>query len=153
MRSLIRAHLVQDLAARPDGTDYAVLLERARFLDAADRQLLAAVFDRGLSATEIARLQGLSPRVVQSRVRRLHQRLVSRRYIEAMRALPHLDPLKRELVLRHILRRRPVKQIARELGHTVHHVRLQLALAQGAIAERAILTGARPVTAGSPAQT
>ncbi|MCH8315562.1 MAG: winged helix-turn-helix transcriptional regulator, partial [Planctomycetes bacterium] len=53
------------------------LLDYADHLDASDRALLRAVFDRGLTSTDLAEVIGQEPRAVRRRVQRLVERIGS----------------------------------------------------------------------------
>jgi len=68
-----------------------VLMGRAQLLEQADRDLVEAVLVRGQPASLIARMMGVGPRIVRTRVKRLGRRLVSQRFLDAARALAYLE--------------------------------------------------------------
>jgi DNA-directed RNA polymerase specialized sigma24 family protein len=67
-------------------------------------------------------------------VRVLRRRLASPCFAQAVRALPYLRPPGRDVVVRHVLRGQPVRDVARRLACTLHQVRMELKLAEGIMA-------------------
>jgi len=72
--------------------DSAVFAARAELLSPEDRELIQAVFVRGQTARSLAVMAGLSSRAISNRVKRLADRMASREFINAARALPYLEP-------------------------------------------------------------
>ena len=73
------------------------ILDLANHLPTPDRVLLRSVYDRGISASELAQAVGVRPRAVRRRVRRLVQRVSSPAFTFVVRA-EHAWPDRRRLI-------------------------------------------------------
>jgi hypothetical protein len=123
MTARIKEHLCD--ARRLPRSD-AIIMGRAELLDTKDRDLIHAVFLHGQPVSAVARMMGLSPRAVRGRLHRLSRRLTSQRFLQAARAIDHLDPEDAHIAKRWFCQRATQKQIARELGLTRHALRRRL---------------------------
>jgi DNA-binding transcriptional regulator LsrR (DeoR family) len=88
--------------------------------------LLRSVYDRGMSASELAQAVGVRPRTVRRRVRRLVQRVSSPAFTFIVRA-EHAWPHRRRLI-GHLffLQGRTQRAVAARLGMSVHQVRREI---------------------------
>lgn len=102
------------------------VLGRAELLGEGDRELIEAVLGRGQSAASVARMMRARPRAIQARVRRLTQRLTSRRFLEAARALPFLSARDAMLARLRYCQGATYEEICRRTGLTLHQVRRHL---------------------------
>jgi DNA-directed RNA polymerase specialized sigma24 family protein len=106
--------------------DDEVLMGRAELLAPCDRDLVDAVLVRGQPTSSIARLMGVTRRVVRDRVHRLSRLLVSRRFLDAARALPYLSPEDGALARLRFCSGLTHAQLCQRLGLTPHRLRRRL---------------------------
>ena len=106
--------------------DEEVLKGRAKLLSEEDQLLVEAVLVRGQSAAFTARLMGASPRSIRNRVRRICRHLTSRRFLDAARAMPYLEPDDGELARLWFCEGVSQRQLCRRLDLTVHELRKSL---------------------------
>jgi len=106
--------------------DEQVLMGRATLLARRDRELLEAVLIKGQSAPTLAGMMGITPRAVRRRVNRLAERLTSRAFLDAVRALPDLPPEDAELVRLRYGYGLSYRQLMSRLGLSWHVVRRRL---------------------------
>jgi len=99
------------------------LVQFAQHLSPGDRDLLCSVYQRGMSATELARVIGTRPRSVRSRVRRLVRRLNSPTFRYVLQARDKWPPRKRKIAEAVFLRGEGQRKAAVRLQTTVHEVR------------------------------
>lgn len=99
---------------------------RAEFLDSADRALLQAVFDRGITAAEIARAIGERPETMQRRVQRLVERLGSNPYQFVMQQLKDWPPCQQRVGESVFLRGLSHREASQHLGISLHRVRREV---------------------------
>jgi len=112
-------------AERPGRID-EIIMGRAELLGEADKALLEAVIARGQSAASVARMMGVSPRVVRGRVRRLTGRVISRRFLDAARALPYLLPEDARLAQMRFCQGATHRQLCQRFNVTWHCLRRRL---------------------------
>ena len=99
---------------------------RAEFLDSTDRALLQAVFDRGITAAEIARAIGERPETMRRRVQRLVERLGSNPYQFVMRQLKNWPPCQQKVGESVFLRGLSHREASQQLGMSLHRVRREV---------------------------
>ena len=99
---------------------------RAEFLDSTDRALLEAVFDKGITAAEIARTIGERPANMRRRVRKLVERLGSNPYQFVMRQLENWPPCQRRVGESVFLKGLSHREASQQLGMSLHKVRLEV---------------------------
>ena len=99
---------------------------RAEFLDSADRALLQAVFDRGMTAAEIARATGEKPQSMRRRVQRLVERLGSNPYQFVMRQKKDWPPCQQKVGESVFLRGLSHRETSQLLGISLHSVRREV---------------------------
>ena len=104
----------------------SLLRGRAQLLEPDDRIIIEAVVIEGRSAESVARLQGVPSRRVRTRVRRLTQRLTSRRFLDAARSLPYLSPDDAHLARLSFCHGLSQRDICRRLGISSHGLRRRL---------------------------
>ena len=102
------------------------LLDYADHLDAPDRALLRAVFDRGLTSTDLARVIGQEPRAVRRRVQRLVGRIGSASFQFVMRNCDGWPSSRRQVGELIILRGSTQRGAAVQLGLSLHLVRREI---------------------------
>jgi hypothetical protein len=98
----------------------------SQFLDEQERVLFEAVAEQGGGVGRLARLTRRSPSSVSRQIRDIVRRLSGR---ELRMLLAHPDEfsgLEQACVREHLVRKRPLAQVARELGTTVYEVRKTL---------------------------
>jgi DNA-directed RNA polymerase specialized sigma24 family protein len=117
------------------------LVDFAEHLAAADRALVVNVFERGASATDLARAMGEDPRHVRRRLTRLVKRLASREFRFVVRHRSGWTPNQRRVADAVILRGMTQRDAARALHLTLHQVRTYLHAVHVLIFEH---TGAAP---------
>jgi len=103
-----------------------VLMGRAELLLPEDRLLVEAVLVRSQPTKTVAWMTGMPPRTVRRRIHRLSKRLTSRRFLNAARSLPYLDPDNARLARLHFCAGMSHRDLARELGVSVHTIRRRL---------------------------
>lgn len=123
----------EDRARAGDRREQArMLVELAEHLHPADRAVIYSIYDRGLSAAELARASNLQPAVMRRRVRRLVRRITSPLYRYVLRN-SEIWPKRRWLVAREIfLRGSGQRETAAALGMSVHEVRQHAHFVQSA---------------------
>ncbi len=99
---------------------------RAVFLDSADRALLQAVYDKGITAAEFARAMGERPEAMRRRVQRLVERLGSNPYQFVMRQLNDWPPCQRRVAESVFLKGLSHREASQQLGISLHKVRRQV---------------------------
>ncbi len=102
------------------------LLSYADLLDRADRALLLAIFDRGLSAAEFARAMDQPPRTVRQRVQRLVERIGSARFQFVIRNRYGWPTARRQVGQAVFLRGLTQRRAAAQLGLSLHQVRQEI---------------------------
>ncbi len=102
------------------------LLDYANHLDASDRALLRAVFDRGLTSTDLAEVIGQEPRAVRRRVQRLVERIGSASFQFVMRNCDGWPSSRRRVGESIILRGSTQRRAAVQLGLSLHQVRQEI---------------------------
>ena len=107
------------------------LIIRAEFLDSADRALLQAVFDRGVTAAEIARAIGERPEALRRRIQRLVVRLGSDPYQFVMRQLSQWPSCQRKVGESVFLRGLSQREASQHLGMSLHRVRREVERIRG----------------------
>lgn len=122
------------------------LLNRAQFLEPADRALLEQVLEKGVRPRDIARVAGTSTRTIQRRVRNLMRRLADPDVLYVLRQHRGWSAPLRQVALALWVRRRTLRQTAAELGLSLHRVR------QHAAAVRGLIEQGRAPQNGPPAQ-
>jgi DNA-directed RNA polymerase specialized sigma24 family protein len=112
-------------------------LRLADRLAPADRDLMRAVYERGMSAEAFARAAGRSPRSVRGRLRRLIERMTSQpfRFVALhQRRWPAQRRRVAELV---ILQGLGLRAAAARAGMSIHHVRREIDRVRALIEEAA----------------
>lgn len=106
--------------------DEEVLAGRMELLEQKDRQLLEAVIINGQPTRLIASLMNKTPQHIRNRVYRLSRRLASRKFLDAARALPYLNPADAQLARLHFCQGIAQRQLSQQLGMTIHAIRRSL---------------------------
>lgn len=99
---------------------------RAEYLAPADKALLQAVFERGITAGEFARAIGKRPQTMRRRVQRLVERLGSSPYQFVMRQLKDWPPMQRKVGESVFLRGLSQREASQQLGMPIHGVRREV---------------------------
>ena len=103
-----------------------VLKGRAELLNVHERELVETVLIRGQSSSSLARIIGIPPKTLRSKVLRLRRRLVSRRFLMAARSLPYLSPPDAELAKLHYCQGLSQRKLCQKLGWKSHLLRRRL---------------------------
>jgi hypothetical protein len=112
-------------AGRPLRNDDLVRV-RAELLAPRDRDLVEAVVLRGQRVSSLARLMGVCPRSLRDRVHVLTQRMASRDFLDAARALPYLTNDDAFLARAAFCEGMPRRELCRRFGLTWHALRRRL---------------------------
>jgi DNA-directed RNA polymerase specialized sigma24 family protein len=99
------------------------LLNRARFLDPADRVLVEQVLAKGVLPREVAVVAGRSTRSVQRRLRQVLRRLNDPQVLTVLRMHERWDPILAQVALAVWVRRWTLRQTAARLNLSLHQVR------------------------------
>jgi len=103
-----------------------LLTQRAGLLATADKELVEAVLIKGQSAVMLARVAGINPRTVRTRIHRLCKRLGSRRFLEAARAINYLPPEEARLARLRFCQGLKYSQLMRIYNISSHELRRRL---------------------------
>jgi len=106
--------------------DDQVLRGRAELLDRKDQDLIEAIFIRGQSTASVGRMLGVPARRVRDRAARLRRHLVSRKFLDAARALPYLPREEAALAKRRFCQQTTHRELCGEFGLTSHALRRRL---------------------------
>ncbi len=99
------------------------IIRRADWLDAPDRELILAYFDRGLSAARISAINGSDPRNIRRRVRRLIARLNDPRVAYVVAHSGGWGRSRCSVARELFLRGRSMRETSQKLGISLHSVR------------------------------
>jgi len=99
------------------------VLARAQHLDKSDRVLLEQVLDKGLRASDLAIVSGVSVRTMQRRVQRLCRRLTDPQVIYVLRHHEQWERQTARIAMAVWVRGWTLRETAKRLGTTLHHVR------------------------------
>jgi len=99
------------------------LVSYAEHLEPADRALIESVFERGMSAADLARAMGRDPRHVRRRLKRLITRMSSRPFQFVLRCRDKWPVNQRRVADAIVLRGLTQREAADELDLTLHQVR------------------------------
>lgn len=99
------------------------LLDHIDDLDRQDRAVLHGVYRLGMTVTDLAAALGLQPRTVRQRVLRLAQRVISPEFQYIVHHRRSWPKSRRAIAERVILRGRAQREVAEELGLSIHRVR------------------------------
>ncbi len=114
------------LSARKLPRTDSVLMGRAEFLAPEDRDLIEAVLIRCQPAESIGRMLKVRPRIIRKRVHRLGRRIASRKFLNAVRALPFLSDEDAELAKLYYCRSLSQRRLCDDLELTTHALRRRL---------------------------
>lgn len=106
--------------------DVERLLRLARHLAPADRALLTAVYDRGMSANALAEATLAKRRVLHRRVKQLIRRVSSPAFRFVLRRSDDWTASRRRIGEAVVCHGRSIRSTARQLGLSVHHVRREI---------------------------
>jgi len=118
-----------DLRTKAGSRSYAeTLVWRASALAPEDRELIRLVWGEGQSASAAARLMGVPARRIRARLRRLGDRLTSRRYQFVLRERASWPRRRRKVASLVVLEGRTLRDAGERLGLTLHQVRTEMAI-------------------------
>lgn len=112
-----------DLRRRRRPTLAKEILQRAEHMAPRDRALLEAIYREGVPARALARVEGVDPRVIRRRVRRLVQRALSPHFDFVLTHREQWPPTRRRVGEALALRGMTQREAAQALGLTLHTVR------------------------------
>lgn len=98
----------------------------ASHLGPRDRALVRAVYERGLPLKAIALINQCSARRLQSRLRRIIRRMRSPLFLLVLREREHWPADRRSIAQAVVLEGRGQRETARELGISLHAVRMEV---------------------------
>lgn len=99
------------------------VLDAADHLPADERQLLVAIYGRGMAVSEVAAMLGAPERQLRRRVRALVRRVCDPSFDAAVRLSPELPRQLRQVARLKAIEGLPMRQIAQRLGVSYHTVR------------------------------
>jgi DNA-directed RNA polymerase specialized sigma24 family protein len=102
------------------------LLDLAEHLPDPDRALLRGIYDRGMTAAELARVLGRRPRGIRRRIQCLVERVGSPRFTFIVRNRRRWPKERRCIAEMVFLQGRSQREAAESLGIGVHRVRLEV---------------------------
>jgi hypothetical protein len=100
-----------------------LLLHRSEALDNDERDIVQAVFGRGLSAAEVARLRGERAAPMRRRIRRLVTRVLSPQFALVMGQRDNWPAARRRVATACFLRGKSIRQAATELNLSFYAAR------------------------------
>ncbi len=103
------------------------LVHLARFLDEEERILFESVIDQGGRIGRLARLTRRSPTSVRRRIHDITRRLSGTEFNAMLKHPQAFSGLEQACLRDHLVRKRPLARVARDLGTTVYEVRKTLA--------------------------
>lgn len=112
-----------DLRRKRQSTLSSRLVRRAHWLDPDDRELILAMFDRGLNAARIASMIGQNPRIVRKRIRQLVSRLNDPRVAYVVAHRPGWGRTRSRVARELFIRGRSMRETSDALGLSLHCVR------------------------------
>jgi DNA-directed RNA polymerase specialized sigma24 family protein len=102
------------------------MLRLADQLPPAERSLVQAVYDRGLSAADLARAAGLPPWSVRRRLRRILARIASPVFAAVLRLEGDWPPRRRAVARAVWIEGLSQREAARSTGLSLHHARMEI---------------------------
>ena len=102
------------------------ILQRAAWLDEADRKLIEQVYEHGTSPTDLAKMTGQRPYRLHRRVRRLVRRLRRPLFVFVIQNHLQWPALRRDFGVRFFLKRESLATIARRSNVSLHRVRREI---------------------------
>lgn len=99
------------------------VLDAADHLPAEERQLLIAIYGRGMAVSEAAAMLGTPERQLRRRVRALVRRVCDPAFDAAVRLSPDMPRQLRQVARLKAIEGVPMRQIAQRLGVSYHTVR------------------------------
>ena len=102
-------------------------LERAAHLAQHERDFVLAVVEQGTSIVAIARLMDIHESTARRRLVSLARRISAPLFAHVLQSRLKLSPKRRAVAEAMVLRARPLREIGRELGLTLHQVRCERA--------------------------
>lgn len=102
------------------------IIALSEHLNPSDRALIQSVYDRGVTATDLARATGQSPRRIRERTRRLMQHVTSPMFRHVVRNRNDWPEQRRNVATAIFLERMTQRQAAAKLELTIHRVRQEI---------------------------
>lgn len=123
---IVRAESLEfatDLRRSPSREALEVIVHRSGCLLPEDQALMDACFSRGMRVLELARLQGVDPRVVQRRIKRLSARVISPEFSFVLNQESAWPPTRRRIARAVVLEGRTMRGASKALAISLHTVR------------------------------
>lgn len=137
LESRRRASARVDLRRRETRELAETIVARAEWLLPADRDLMLAVFARGLTSAQAASLLGITTRSARRRVHALATRALSKEFEAVVRERGSWPPTRRRVATACVLEGRTLRQTAAHLRLTLHAVRTQMDIVRALLGEGA----------------
>lgn len=132
-----------DLRRSPSREALEVIVHRSGCLLPEDQVLMDACYSKGLGVTELARLQGVDPRVIQRRIKRLSARVISPEFSFVLSQESSWPPTRRRIARAVILEGRTMRAASAVLRISLHRVREHIALIHALFNEHIALSRPR----------
>lgn len=123
---IVRAESLEfatDLRRSPSREALEVIVHRSGCLLPEDQALMDACFSRGMRVIELARLQGVDPRIVQRRIKRLSARVISPEFSFVLNQESAWPPTRRRIARAVVLEGRTMRGASKALAISLHTVR------------------------------
>lgn len=130
-----RASARVDLRRRETRELAETIVARAEWLLPPDRDLMLAVFARGLTSAQAASLLGITTRSARRRVHALATRALSKEFETVVRERGSWPPTRRRVATACVLEGRTLRQAAAHLRLTLHAVRTQMDIVRALLDE------------------
>lgn len=114
-----------DLRRRQSRTRGSRLVRRAHWLEAQDREITLAYFDRGMNAAEIGTLLSMDPRCVRRRIKHIVARLEDPRCAYVIAHRGGWTTRRRSIAEGLFVRGESMREVSDRLGVSLHSVRRQ----------------------------
>ncbi len=105
-----------------------IIVEHAQFALPADRALIESIHRDGLTAQQVAALNGSSPRSVRRRARLVVERLLSPRFTFVIVRRDQWPAVRRRVAVACVLQGRTMRETARHLRVSLHTVRKEMSI-------------------------
>jgi hypothetical protein len=105
-----------------------IIVEHAQWALPADRALIESIHRDGVTAQQVAALNGTSPRAVRRRARQIVERLLSSRFAFVVARRDQWPTIRRRVAVACILQGRTMREGARHLHLSLHTVRKEISI-------------------------
>ena len=145
--ALERMDSTVDLRRRTSRELAEVICRRAAWCTPSDRVLVSAIYEDGMTASQIAIMSCRSPRAVRRKIRQLVARILSDRFTYVLQNRDAWPPTRRRVATACVLHGRSMRNAAKHLNVTMHTIRKEMGIIEALCASPA----PTPAAAAQPA--